>query len=286
MRYSFFFTVSLLLATTNALAEAGGSIPHPVVPSGSIGIFNAGVWALDVDRTKSWTPPNNGVGGDEVHYFGQAGDKPVVMYAPPCFSTQTAGIAVTRGNDWYASYNNLDYGWDDDPNAFVFGSAPFAPVTWGGTAVTFSNGNFLIDWNGNHEHDGGDANIQFGSPGQIPVIGVWATTSGGARVGTFDPVTHKWYVDANGTNTWSGTGTGNDKIWTFGIDSSDYPVVMPYSDGVDHIGVFNGGVWYMDYNGNHVWDGEAGGDTKWYFGSPGDTPVVVRTNWNGACPID
>lgn len=64
-------------------------------------------------------------------------------------------------------------------------------------------------------------------------------------------------------------------------------MVIPFSDGVDHIGVFRGGYWYMDINGNHVWDGTSRGDAVWQFGNPGDTPVVTReASWTGQCAID
>jgi hypothetical protein len=273
MKYSLLFTGSLLMFATNAHATP----PHPV---GSIGVFNAGTWYLDTDRSFGWS--GTGSGADEIHYFGQAGDKPVVLYGTPCFSNQTAGIAVTRDNNWYASYNNLDYEWADDPNAFVFGSAPFVPLSWGGAAVTFSGGNFLVDWNSNHVQDSGDANISFGSGWQIPVMGAWSTSSGGVRIGTYDVGTHSWYVDANGSNSWN----AGDAIYNFGFGNADYPVSIPYSDGVDHIGIFITGDWYMDTNGNHQWDGVAGGDSHWQFGNPGDTPVVSRQTWNGQCPID
>lgn len=286
MKYSLLLAASVMTFGTSAMAESDGSISHGTPPfvAGVIGVFNAGVWAIDVNRNHLWDPGTNGF--DEVHYFGTAGDQPVVFYGVPCFqNTQTAGIGTTRGNTWYASYNNI-FDWDvagDNGNTFTFGTSPFIPVTWNGVPATYSGGSFLIDWNGNHRKDSADVTLPFGTAGQIPVIGAWATTSGGTRIGTFDPSNRKWYVDADGSNTWS----NGDATWTFGVNSSDYPVVMPYEDGVDHIGVFNGGSWYMDKNGNHVWDGVAGGDELWSFGSAGDTPVVARApSWNGWCPID
>ena len=43
------------------------------------------------------------------------------------------------------------------------------------------------------------------------------------------------------------------------------------------IGVYKDGIWYLDWNGNGVWDG--GMDKVYYFGTLGWTPVVG--NWNG-----
>lgn len=48
------------------------------------------------------------------------------------------------------------------------------------------------------------------------------------------------------------------------------------------IGIYQDGTWYLDYNGNGVWD--TGIDKLDYFGTVGYTPVVG--NWNGAATGD
>ena len=48
-------------------------------------------------------------------------------------------------------------------------------------------------------------------------------------------------------------------------------------DGKTEIGIYKDGTWYLDYNGNGIWD--AGIDKLDYFGTLGWTPVVG--NWNG-----
>jgi hypothetical protein len=45
------------------------------------------------------------------------------------------------------------------------------------------------------------------------------------------------------------------------------------------VGVFRSGKWYLDLNGNHRWDGPAGGDGLFSYGIVGDRPVVG--DWNG-----
>jgi len=276
MKYSLLLTSSLLLLAANA--HAGG--PYP---KGSIGTFHEGTWYLDTDRSYSWSGTQF-ADQDQIHYFGQAGDQPVVFYGRPCFSNLPGAIGVVRGRNWYFTTNDLDYQpAQDDPNAFVFGTTPFSATIWNGVPVAFSNGNFLVDWNGNHVYDSGDVTLGFGSPNQLPVIGVWGTGSGGTRIGTYVPSTNTWFVDYDGTNTWS----AGDKTWHFGFAAGDLPFVIPYTDGIDRIGVFNSGNWYVDANNNHVWDGTAGGDAQWQFGNPGDIPVVTRDQtWYGECPID
>jgi hypothetical protein len=278
MKYSFIATISCLMFAANAQAAAP-------TPKGSIGTFHNGTWYLDADRSLGWS--GTGPGADEIHYMGTTGDKPFVLYGTACFTNQTAGIGVTRSSTWYVTTNNLDWDNTADP-ALTFslsGGPPstFIPATWNTAPVAFANGYFYIDWNINHRWDSADLVIQFGSPNQIPVIGVWGTSTNGERIGTYDQSTNTFYVDLNGTNAWD----SGDAGWHFGFTSSDYPVVIPFSDGVDHIGVFNSGNWYIDTNGNHQWDGVNGGDSQWQFGNPGDIPVVTHEQtWTGACPID
>ena len=46
---------------------------------------------------------------------------------------------------------------------------------------------------------------------------------------------------------------------------------------IPEVGVYQNGVWYLDYNGNGVWN--AGIDKVYNFGSTGWTPVTG--DWNG-----
>ena len=48
-------------------------------------------------------------------------------------------------------------------------------------------------------------------------------------------------------------------------------------DGKTEIGIYKDGTWYLDYNGNGIWD--TGIDRLNYFGTLGWTPIVG--NWNG-----
>ena len=46
----------------------------------------------------------------------------------------------------------------------------------------------------------------------------------------------------------------------------------------EQIGAFRNGPWYLDYNGNRVWD-PASGDVSFWFGTSGDLPLAG--DWNG-----
>jgi RHS repeat-associated protein len=50
-------------------------------------------------------------------------------------------------------------------------------------------------------------------------------------------------------------------------------------DGKTDIGAYENGTWYLDYNGNGVWDGVAGGDTQAVLGTSAMIPVTG--DWDG-----
>jgi hypothetical protein len=81
-----------------------------------------------------------------------------------------------------------------------------------------------------------------------------------------------WILDYNGNRQWDGTGSGRDKVAGFGM-AGDIPVVgdWDYSVPGDKIGVFRGGTWLLDHNGNLQWDVD---DLSVSLGQPGDIPVV------------
>ncbi len=75
----------------------------------------------------------------------------------------------------------------------------------------------------------------------------------------------------------SGSSLLDDVSSSFGI-SGDKPAVGDWNgDGMDEIGVLRNGNWYLDYNGNIVWD--ESGDVSSSFGISGDQPAVG--DWNG-----
>ena len=52
------------------------------------------------------------------------------------------------------------------------------------------------------------------------------------------------------------------------------------ANGKAKIGVFRGGFWMLDVNGNGVWDGTSGGDNGFYLGNAAYKPVVG--DWSGS----
>ena len=100
-----------------------------------------------------------------------------------------------------------------------------------------------------------------------------------SKLGTFRPADGTFYLDANGTGTWDGCGT--DRCLQIGLNG-DIPLVGDWDGtGSSKVGVFrpSDGVFYLDHNGNGVWDG-CGTDRCLQIGMNGDIPLVG--DWNGS----
>ena len=67
-----------------------------------------------------------------------------------------------------------------------------------------------------------------------------------------------------------------DRQITFGV-SGDTPVKGDWdADGADDIGVRRSNMYYLDANGNGVFNGAAGGDLQYFFGIASDKPLIGR----------
>ncbi len=100
------------------------------------------------------------------------------------------------------------------------------------------------------------------------------------KVGVYRPSSGFWYLDANGDGIWNGCGPSDlDKCIPWGGLQGDIVVRGDWNgDGRTKIGIFRDGTWYLDANGNGLWDG-CGTDKCITWGNPGDIPVVG--DWNG-----
>ena len=111
----------------------------------------------------------------------------------------------------------------------------------------------------------GDVGLMIGIKGD-------AVTS---KVGTFRPSDGTFYLDYNGNGQWDGCGT--DRCLQIGMNG-DIPRVGDWNgSGTGKVGVFrpSDGTFYLDYNGNGVWDG-CGVDRCLQIGMNGDTPPGGR----------
>jgi hypothetical protein len=134
---------------------------------------------------------------------------------------------------------------------------------------------FYLDYNGNGVWDGPSIDRSFntfGLSGDLPIAGDW-NHDGTTEIGVYRPSTHMFYLDYNGNGIWEGPSTDRS-FNTFGI-AGDLPVAGDWNhDGTTEVGVFRPSThtFYLDYNGNGVWDGPSI-DSSYIFGLSGDTPV-------------
>jgi len=123
----------------------------------------------------------------------------------------------------------------------------------------------------------------------FPVVGSGASWTGSALSSFvtkiaphFSPAVFQqttWLIDP-----WHDTGYNgpnlNLSVIQFGL-AGDLPIAGDWTgNGVRKVGVFRNGTWYLDMNGNGVWDA---GDKSVAFGQAGDIPVVG--DWNGTGTI-
>ena len=100
---------------------------------------------------------------------------------------------------------------------------------------------------------------------------------GNDTIGAFRNSTHLFYLDLNGNGVWNGASV--DRQYNFGI-TGDNPVTGDWNnDSKSEIGVFRPSthLFYLDYNGNGVWNGAAV-DRQYNFGISGDIPL--SGDWN------
>ncbi|TAN39651.1 MAG: hypothetical protein EPN25_10765, partial [Nitrospirae bacterium] len=101
-----------------------------------------------------------------------------------------------------------------------------------------------------------------GLSGAIPVTGDW-DGSGAAKIGVYQDGI--WYLDYDGSGVWGGTPP--DRLYSFGAGlSGAIPVTGDWDgSGAAKIGVYQDGIWYLDYNGSGVWEGSPA-DRQYSFG--------------------
>jgi hypothetical protein len=279
---------------TYAVTQAG----NPLITR--LGLFRGGAWYLDYKGTGSWS----GCGApadatkDMCEAFGLSSDLSVVGDWNGDGKTK---IGVFRAGNWYLDYNGTG-SWSGCGAPAVPGSdacltfggvSSDLPVVgdWNGDGKTkigvFRAGNWYLDYNGTGSWSGcgapavpgSDACLTFGMASDLPVAGDW-NGDGKTKIGTFRA--GNWYLDYNGNGLWDGCGApgqaGKDACFAFGL-ATDIPVTGDWSgDGKTKIGLFRNGSWYLDRNGNGLWDGcdnqDLAKDACFTYGITSDTPLT------------
>ncbi len=181
-------------------------------------------------------------------------------------------------------------------------------------AVLFMNGQWFVDLNGNGTWDKGDLWVQLGTELDRPVVGDW-DGDGKDDVGIFG---RRWQYDEYRIRQDPGlpdpanqrrrnlqrqdlvrhVPTSNEKqqrvlmraqdgelladavdhVFQYG-EQVDTPVAGDWNgDGIDQIGVFRGGQWMLDDDGDGRWVGD---ERPIEFGQPGDEPIVGDFDGDG-----
>lgn len=180
----------------------------------------------------------------------------------------------------------------------------------------FKDGHWFLDLNGNGRWDEGDMWAKLGGEGDLPVVGDWngdgkddigifgPQWKGDERAIEAEPglptaqntlrrqqsPTHSTPKNlppesdeaTDGHRVLKRTAHGDprvdviDHVFRFGVEG-DLPVVGDWNgDGIRSIGIFRGGAWYLDIDGDGRFTER---DEHFTFGQTGDLPVVG--DWNG-----
>jgi hypothetical protein len=101
-----------------------------------------------------------------------------------------------------------------------------------------------------------------------------------SEVGVYRPATGQWFFDL-GNDGWTGCQpAGTDLCLTQFGARGDTPVTGDWDgNGTFEVGVYRGGTWYLDANGNGAWDGPVADKVIASFGAPTDIPVTG--DWDG-----
>ena len=203
-------------------------------------------------------------------------------------------VGVYRNGSWYLDRNRNGV-WDGCGTDVCsqIGLPSDAPLVgdWSGSGTSRvgvfrpSSGTFYLDYNGNGIWDGcsTDRCVAIGQAGDVPLVGDW-TGTGTSKVGVFRPGDGVFYLDANGNGAWDGCAI--DACMAIG-QAGDAPLVGDWSgSGSGKVGVFraSSGTFYLDLNGNGVWEG-CETDRCATIGMSGDIALVGDWNGNGATKV-
>ena len=212
-----------------------------------------------------------------------------MSFGESCRKVSVDKIGVFRNShDWFLDFNGNGT-WDDNvtDRQYALGKNGDIPVVgdWNGNGITEigvfrDNHTWNVDYNGNGVWEGiagGDRIYITGKPGDVPVPGDW-NGNNITEMAVFRG-NHTWYIDYNGNGIWDSP-VGGDRIYITG-KPGDIPVPCDWNgDGITEMSVYRGNhTWYIDFNGNGIWDSPLGGDRIYTTGQPGDLPVYG--DWNG-----
>ena len=99
----------------------------------------------------------------------------------------------------------------------------------------------------------------------------------GDKIGVYRPSTGEWFLDRNGSGAWEGCSVDRCAQPFSGADA--LPLVGDWNgSGTEKLGLFvpQSSEWFLDANGNGIWDGCGIDVCSQAFGQPTDIPAVGR----------
>ena len=198
-------------------------------------------------------------------------------------STLTGNVVNPSSSGYGPSGGSTPLG--EGPNLFVEGgTVDTSGSTIGHKSkvgiVSPGSAAFTLDVSGSGIYTSADPTYTYGLPTDTPIAGDW-TGNGFTDIGVVRPTASgelEWILNTSGTGSYN----SGDTVYYFG-DNGDIPVVGDWNGaGKTEIGVVRPTAsgeleWVLNSTGTGSYNS---GDTVYFFGVKGDTPVVG--NWNGA----
>jgi Divergent InlB B-repeat domain len=256
--------------------------------SDKIGVYrpSTGEWFLDRNGSGTW----EGCNVDVCAQLFTSADALPVAGDWNGSGTVKIGLFVRDSYQWLldANGNGIWDGCETDICSQSFGQAIDVPVVgrWARAdedrmgVFRPAEKKWHLDLNGNETLDRcrKDQCPRFNiyQNGDVPIVGDW-TGSGKTQLGLFRPSSGQWFLNRNPNRAWNGC-KKDTCIGSFGI-SGDLPVAGDWSGtGTTKIGVFrpSSGEWFLDLNGNGLWDGPTLDLYVPEYGSAGDIPIIGK----------
>ncbi|TAN38746.1 MAG: hypothetical protein EPN25_12945 [Nitrospirae bacterium] len=249
-----------------------------------IGTYSNGDWYIDMNGNGVW----DGEPTDTHGIFG-IGLSSAVPVIGDWSGDGTLRMGIYADGYWYLDMNSNGQ-WDgagtDTMAVFGAGLSNAVPVAgdWSGDGKSrigvFADGYWYLDLNSNGQWDGAGTDTMavfgVGLSNAVPVAGDWSG-DGITKVGMFS--NGYWYLDLDNNGQWDGAGTDIMAVFGAGL-SNAVPVTGDWAgDGILRIGIYADGYWYLDMNGNGVWDGPPTDSLYFYGGMAGAVPVTG--DWTG-----
>ena len=234
----------------------------------NLAVYHEGSWYIDINGNGKWDEEDLWV------QMGGAADQPVVG---DWDGDGKADIGVF-GPAWSGDSQILavESGLPSDLNTTVASAPKNVPPD---VSINASMDNVRAM---KHSQSGGvrldvvDHVFQYGSAGDKAFTGDF-TGDGISTIGVYRD--GKWYIDRTGSGKWDENAVLVDNA-EFGLGAEGIPVIGDFSgDGIDKIGLYVEGVWYLDTTGDFKFD------TQVEFGEAGDYPVVGDFDGTGIAQL-